>query len=123
MARKKIAFRPSAASRLTKLGDRKMLDIETIVISTIQSEWPKNIPDALVFYTYKIDKIKKRVDLCVDFTEAVIDTTKEPFWEIEGILATHLDDDWMVATEFAVRPNGHRLEPGEVVWFPERTTS
>jgi hypothetical protein len=93
-------------------------NIEADVRASLHNEWP-NLPIfGLRSYAFEIDNSKKRVLLTAIFNRPISAEDKEQFWVIEGILATHLDDEWVVSTEFSHAGDERTPRMGQIIWFP-----
>ncbi len=92
-----------------------IIDLVTLCIG---DEFPAEPVAELRFYTWRIDEVARRVDFGAYFQRPPSDTTKEPFWEVEGILSTHLDDDWIAHTRFLDTNEGEHPGPQDQLWFP-----
>lgn len=91
--------------------------VETTLRLTLQYEWPQPLDPSVIQYSYKIDAESEKIHFILDSSKLMDDKEKDPFWEIETILQSHLPDDWRIDTAFNLRPNGHNLRPGEVMWY------
>ena len=92
-------------------------NMAAVARTSIRNEWPDHPIPGLAIYAFRVDEPSKEITLRAIFFNTASDDAKDQLWEIDGILSTHLDDDWVVSTQLVEHGGPDNLGHDEEIWF------